>query len=129
MTTLPTGERFSNTMRVLPESKEVETSFTLKQSKDDLRTVINWTFDFSACTEDELLVLAARQFKVDAAANWRAIKTDTEREEASDAIYDVAEHVRASRKSADPLSKLEKLLGQLSPTDREAFLKRNELAD
>lgn len=121
---LTRDETFSNTLDVLDDDT-VSTSFTVKPSNDSpLRYVLNWKFDFTGCTRNQLLRLAASSFKITMQAAWRR-EPEQRRHEATlwdNITISVADQLAAKPAKQSAAAKLEKLAKQLSPEQKQAMI-------
>jgi hypothetical protein len=118
------GEPYANRLDVIDvEAKLARASFTVKPSKDSQsRYVLNWDLDFSGCTDEELILLASRQIKVDIASKWRG---DPDRQEASkwdQIVIDVAEQLRAKPAKQSTAVKVDKLIDKMSEAEKAELI-------
>ena len=82
---------------------------------------LTWAFDFSGVSKEELMTIASRaivialrpEFKVEPAANLEVWDNRT---------FSVREYLDSERSKVDDVEKARRLLGKLTPEQREAIL-------
>jgi len=83
---------------------------------------VNWTFDFSNCTEEQILDLAGRSAVIAYRKHFKDAK-ETEIERFADLTIDVASEVIAQQRSKQSnTDKAKNLLAKMSPEQRAAIL-------
>jgi hypothetical protein len=79
----------------------------------------NITFDFTDCPESTLQALAIQALVVKLQASYRKNGIP------ESATVLVKDHAPGTRQAADPLSKLEKLIEDMTPEQRQAFIAKH----
>ncbi len=101
---------------------------TVKAQKDDpYRLELTWVLNFTNCTPEQLLELAARSALIDAQRVWRADTTvNRENEELWDnRTLDVALAMNTTtRRAADPVARAERDVAKMTNEQRNAFIKK-----
>ena len=122
------GEAFSRTFRVDVEEKHVKAVFAVKTENDaEVAHALDMIFDYSNCSEEEILILASQQVRVKVQASWRKAKDRLTDGAWDGMIIDVAELVRSSPRGKDIVEKASTFFDKMSESEREEFYRRNGL--
>ncbi len=102
----------------------VHVTRTARENEEQPRTVLSWDLDFSNCSNEELLRLAADSVVIAMQSRWRKAP-DRQKAEAWDNVtFDVkAEVVDRARIAKSPMQKAVSLLSGMTQAEREEFLK------
>ena len=115
MRTLAKGENASLSRSISVEQMAVTTTHTVKEDRDtDVRTELTWTFDFSKCSQEQILELAERSIRIRKQADWRKAKDKSDATKWDKVTFDVAAEL-SERRTADPMQRAAKALEGLSP--------------
>lgn len=102
-------------------------SFAVRATESAPRYALTSTLDFSACSKEEILELAARTVIIDLQRQWRVL-ANTKGSTATTVNPFAKVNVKTSivdagRKSATPVSKAVNALNKLSDAEREAIIR------
>ena len=124
MRTLAKGENASLSRSIDASKLTVTTTHTVKEDRDtDVRTELTWTFDFSKCSQEQILELAERSIRIRKQADWRKDKDKNDAAKWDRVTFDVAAEL-AERRTADPMQRAAKALEGLSPAQVAELLAR-----
>jgi hypothetical protein len=85
---------------------------------------LQWKFDFSTCTPEEVLRLAARSIVIAKQGEWRKDKEQTNAERWHEVMFNVHDMLAEGRKTADPFTRAKGAAAKLSKAEREALIKQ-----
>ena len=126
--TIKKGEAFSRTFRVDVEEKHVKAVFAVKTENDaEVAHALDMIFDYSNCSEEEILILASQQVRVKIQSLWRKAKDRLTDGAWDNRTIDVAELVHASPRGKDIVEKASTFFDKMSESEREEFYRRNGL--
>lgn len=121
--TVKNGETVNRTKIVDTESNTVQLYNVSKNDKTGLNYKVDWTFDFTNCTQAEILDLAARSAVIAYRKTFRVVDKDTIPEFAERTIDVHSEVIAQERSKANPVDKARKLLNGMTQEQKEAILK------
>lgn len=117
------GETVNRISSVDSENQTVRLFNVSKNEKTGMNYKVDWTFDFSNCSEVEILELAGRSVVIAYRKNFRTVDEGLIPEFAVK-IIDVKEDIITSkRKAKDPMKQAKSLLQGLTEEQRAALLK------
>lgn len=104
--------------------KMVAVTHTVRPNREtDNRYNLTWNVDFAGVTDAEVLELAARTIVIRLQHEWRQAKNKMDEKVWQNATFKVRAVLDESRKTADPLTKAEGLIGKLSAAEKAQLLK------
>lgn len=117
------GETVNRITTVNVETQTVRMFNVSKNETTGQNYKVNWKFDFSNCTEQEILELAARSTVIAYRKNFRGVKEE-EIESFADKTIDVKEAISTKRTTGkSPVAKVKDLMKGMSPEDIAQLLK------
>ena len=120
--TVKAGESVARTKHISTEKQTVQLGNVSKNKTTGQNYKVNWIFDFSKCTEEEILDLAGRSAVIAYRKHFKEAKED-EIEGFETCIVDVKKDVIASeRVKKSPMAQAKNLLQGLSDEERQALL-------
>ena len=127
--TIEKGTPFSRTFRVNTEEQTVHASFAVKTENDaPVAHALDMIFDYSECSDEEILILASQQVRVKVQSLWRKAKDRLTDGAWDNRTIDVAEICRSRSAAKDIVTKTSDFLSAMSDADREEFFRRNGLS-
>lgn len=118
------GETAQRNVQPDAKAKTAVVDHSWKKSNESPRYQLRFSYDFSQCSEDEILRLATLWVNKDFQNRMRSQEWgEKELKAQEEKPIDVAEMYRETRRAADPKSKAKKALSALSEEERKALLK------
>lgn len=106
------------------KGKIATVSHTVKENKDSPeRYGLVWNFDFSKCTEEQIIGLAATTVRIMKQGDWRRDAKRMDAEKWHDVTFDVAAEITGRRKSTSSAEKVAKQAAKLSYAEKEELRK------
>lgn len=123
---LKTDETFSPSHVFDAAKKTDNASFAVRATESAPRYALTSLLDFSACTQEEILEMAARTCIIDLQRQWRVL-ANTKGSTATTANPFARVNVKtaivdAGRKSATPVSKAANAVNKLSDAEKKALI-------
>ena len=123
--TLSSGEKATINYNVDAEKKRVVCNLSGKPDGDSpIRFQMNWTFDFSNCSEQQILELATDSIKIKQQSIWRSDREYDNAEKYDNVVFDVATMLNIQRKTKtrDVVGSTKKLFAQMTPEQIKEIL-------
>ena len=122
MREIPRGEKVSRSTITL-DGSTIKVVVTTKEDREtDRRVETTWSFDFSNCSDDEVLRLASKECVASAQRSWRAAKDRLNPEVWDERTFDVKrEIVDAVRVRGNPVVAARNYISKLSEAELKAF--------
>lgn len=115
------GDLVNKSTTVYPENKRVACVRSVKRnSTDDQSLVVEWKFDFSALSMDDLLAMAARQAVIDVQAMYRDRKDKAEAWATKEFKYPLEREKKDTKTTFEKVKEL--ATNKLSDEERAALL-------
>jgi hypothetical protein len=123
------GKEDAASTKLTIAGKKVTATYTCRKDKDSPdRYAVESTLDFSNCSQDEILEMASRTVVIDLQRQWRTLAKSNLANATKPGTFgtiDVKRDVvEATRKAADPTTKVVSVLDKMSDAEREALLAR-----
>ena len=123
------GKDDTASTKITVAGKNVTAVYTCRKDKDAAdRYSVQSTLDFSNCSQDEILEMAARTIVIDLQRQWRTLAKNNlanATKAGTFASINVKQDVvEAARKATDPAIKVVSALDKMSDAEREAVLAR-----
>ena len=119
------GESVPRITNVNADKKCVRLFNVSNNKKTGLNFKVDWTFDFSNCSIDEIYELAARSAVIAYRKHFRNVSKEAITNFATKTIDVHKEIMVSQRKTLSDADKLAQLLDKISPEEREAILKEH----
>ena len=120
--TVKVGESVARTKHIDTEAKTVQLGNVSNNKTTGQNYKVDWTFDFSNCSEEEILDLAGRSAVIAYRKHFKEV-TEAEIELFESRIIDVHDEVVAKeRVKKSPVAQVKNLLEGLSDEQRKALL-------
>jgi hypothetical protein len=118
------GEQFTRAVVVDVKASTVRRAGTIKRNADASPEQIDWTYDFSTVSEEQLLELASRTVHISRQGQWRKAEPADRAAMKHESVVDVAAMLAAERAGFKPTAKsVSKQIGKLSAEEKAALLK------
>jgi hypothetical protein len=126
MRTIARGENANMSHHVDAEKSLVTVTHTVKENREtDVRTELTWKFDFSNCSQAQILELAERAVRIRKQAEWRKSDDRDNEEKWDNVVFDVAEEITETRRVSSPMERANKLLDKLTQEQIEELLSKH----
>lgn len=123
---LKSTDQFSPSVKVT--GKKVDATWSVKKDKNEKspRFAIATQFDFSACSNEEIISLAMKAVVIEVQRQWRDM-ANTKGSQVTTVNPFKTVNVKtaiidATRRTASPMAKVSSLLNKLSPAERKALI-------
>ena len=116
------GETVNRTKDINTELDTVRLGNVSKNDKTGQNYKVDWTFDFSNCTQEEILDLAGRSAVIAYRKTFRNVEEDSIPDYAELTIDVHSEVIAQERTKQSPTQKAKKLLEGMTPEQRQAIL-------
>lgn len=121
MRVLSADDKATRETRIVGDS--VHVTRTARENEEQPRTVLSWELDFSNCTNDELLRLAADSVVIAMQSKWRKADDRQKAENWDNVTFDVkAEIVDKARVAKSPKQKMDGILAGMTKAEVEEFI-------
>lgn len=120
--TVKHGETVNRVKDISTEKQTVRLFNVSKNDKTGQNYKVNWTFDFSDCTEQEILDLAGRSAVIAYRKHFRGVGEDSIPEYAELTINVHTDVIASERTKKSPTDQAKKLLQSMTKEQREAVL-------
>ena len=122
------GEKVSRQKTINTEAQTVRLYNVSKNDTTDRNYKVDWTFDFSGCTQEEILDLAGRSAVIAYRKHFRNIPEESIPNYAERTISVKDEVLAQERKGRSPTEKAKKILSTMSDEEKLQVLKELGLA-
>jgi len=121
-------EQVPRTRTIDTEAKKVTLYNVSKNDKTGKNYKVNWTFDFSGVSDEQLLELASRSAVIAYRKHFRGVAEDSIPEYANQNIDVVSDILTHERKGLSAGDKAKKLFEKMNEEEKQAVLKELGLA-